>query len=118
MSDIVKNISTDEYKELLKQEGYMLVDFWATWCPPCRVMAPIIDQLAPQMQQITFVKIDVDQHPEPSLDFNVMSIPTFVLMKRKGDGTYDIVKKLIGATSAFDFKQHLENGIKEYEDKK
>jgi len=108
-----KSISLADFNELKKVKGVYLIDFWATWCPPCKVMNPIIDELTTDedLKSITFLNVDVDEQPELQTDFNVSSIPTFYLLNIKGDGSFDIstdvLGKYIGAKSKFDFKLDL-----------
>ena len=78
--------------EVLKSEKPVLVDFWATWCPPCRLLGPVIAEIAEE--QITSVKVgkvDVDEQKELASQFNIMSIPTMILFK---DGK--VVKEILG----------------------
>ena len=60
----------------------VLIDFWATWCGPCRMIAPIIEEIAAQRNDVIVGKIDVDQEQELAMQFRVTSIPTLVLMKK------------------------------------
>lgn len=108
-----QHLTTEEYKELLNKEGLVLIDFYAEWCPPCKMMSPIIDNLADdaEMQKITFVKIDVDKDPAPAGEFQVSSIPTFVLLKTSGDGKYEIVEKFTGGQDPLTFKSTLQKHI-------
>lgn len=88
------------------QEGVVLVDFWATWCGPCRMQSPIIDQLDEEMgDKVTFAKMDVDQNPETARQFRVMSIPTLMIKK---DG--QVVETLVGLHG----KEQLESILEKY----
>lgn len=71
----------------------VLVDFWATWCGPCRMVAPVLDEIAAERaDQLTIAKLDVDNNPTTARDFQVVSIPTLILFK---DGKP--VKRIVGA---------------------
>ena len=66
----------------MKSELPVLIDFWATWCGPCRMMAPIVEELAEEKEGVLKVaKVDVDEEPELATKFGIVSIPTLVLMK-------------------------------------
>lgn len=74
-------------------EGLVLIDFWATWCGPCRVQGPILDQLSEELDEdvVKITKLDVDENPATPQQFGIMSIPTLVLKK---DG--EVVEKMVG----------------------
>lgn len=78
--------------EVMKANGPVLVDFWASWCSPCRMQGPAIDQLAEAGYQA--VKVNVDEEPELAAQFQVMSIPTLILFK---DGKQ--VERMVGVQS-------------------
>ena len=79
-------------QEVLKSEKPVLVDFFATWCGPCKMLSPILEQVAAERSDIKVCKIDVDQEPELAARYNVMSIPTLMVVK---DG--QIVNQAMGA---------------------
>ena len=81
-------------KEVLDYKGTVMVDFYATWCGPCKMTGPIIEELATEKSDVKFVKVDVDQNQELSSQFNVFSIPTFIVFK---DG--QPVNQFVGAMS-------------------
>lgn len=92
---MAKILDDAEFKTLvLEAEGNVLVDFYATWCGPCKMMAPIIDELSEEATDYAVYKVDVDESPELAEKYNVMSIPTLVYFE-KGEA----VKKKVGALS-------------------
>ncbi|HLD18024.1 MAG TPA: thioredoxin [Patescibacteria group bacterium] len=68
-------------KEVLQASQPVLVDFWATWCGPCRMMGPIVEELAREMENLVVGKLNVDEASEIAQQYNILSIPTFVLFK-------------------------------------
>ena len=81
MSVITLNKDNFE-EEVLKSEKLVLVDFWASWCGPCRMMSPVIDQVAEEMgDNIKVGKINIDEERDLALQYDVMSIPTFIVFK-------------------------------------
>ena len=88
----VITITKDNYEEkVLKAEGKVLLDFWATWCGPCRMVAPIVGEIASETPGLTVGKINVDEEMELAVQFGIVSIPTLVVME-KGQ----MVNKTIG----------------------
>ncbi len=80
-------------KDVLKNDKPVLVDFTATWCGPCRMIAPIIEELASEYQgQATIGKLDVDENPETSMNFGIRSVPTLLIFKGG-----QVVDQIIGA---------------------
>lgn len=89
----VRNITESGYDEAVKT-GKVLVDFWATWCGPCKMQGALIDQkLVPEHPEIEVLKVNVDEEPALAARFGVMSIPTLILYK---DG--QVVDQLVGLT--------------------
>lgn len=78
--------------EVIQADKPVIIDFWAAWCGPCQMMGPVVEELADEIQDVKFGKINVDEQPELAAKFGVMSIPTFIMMK---DGKE--VKKTMGA---------------------
>ena len=76
-----KEVKSEAEFDALVSSGKVLVDFWATWCGPCRMIAPIVEQIAAERSDIIVGKIDVDQELELAQQFGIASIPTLVLMK-------------------------------------
>ncbi len=67
--------------EVLESEKPVLLDFWATWCMPCRMLSPTIDQIAEENPHIKVGKVNVDEEPELAAEFKIMSIPALIVMK-------------------------------------
>lgn len=84
------HLKSENFHEEIK-EGTVLVDFYATWCGPCKMLSPVIEELSKENPTISVIKIDVDEHEELAREYAVMSIPTVLLFK---DG--QIVKKQVG----------------------
>lgn len=78
-------------EEVLKSEKPVLLDFWATWCMPCKMISPIVDEIAEELPELKVGKVNIDEQPELASAFNVMSIPTLAVMK---DGK--IIKTMVG----------------------
>lgn len=73
--------------EVLKSGGTVLVDFYADWCGPCKMQAPIIDEVSRELGDVKFCKINIDEQPELAMEYGVMSIPTIMVVK-KGEVTF------------------------------
>ena len=87
-----QKINKNNFDEIRNKNGIVLLDFYADWCGPCRMVSPIIDEIAGERSDITVGKINVDENPELSNEFGVFSIPTLVVMK---DGA--VISKVAGA---------------------
>lgn len=99
--------STEEFDNLIAKEKLVLVDFWAVWCAPCRMIAPVIEKLADQYsEKITVAKVDVDNQQELSIRYGIQSIPTVILFK---DGK--IADKEIGVKPLTSFTKLLDSHI-------
>ena len=89
----VINIKKNNFQnEVLNSEMPVLLDFWAPWCGPCRMVSPIVDEIAAERGDIKVGKINVDEQPELARQFGIMSIPTLVVMKNG-----QIVNQAVGA---------------------
>ncbi len=79
---MVKVITNENFKtEVLESDKPVLIDFWASWCGPCRMLSPVIDKIAEERADIKVCKVNVDEQGELAQRFSVMSIPTVVAMK-------------------------------------
>lgn len=100
----VKHISSNEFEsEVLKSENVVLVDFYATWCGPCKTVAPILEEIAKEDRKIKIVKVDVDKSEDISAKYNVMYIPTLVIIK---DG--EEVDRIVGAAKKAEIQKMIE----------
>ena len=89
----VTNINKNNFQnEVLNSEKPVLLDFWAPWCGPCRMVSPIVDEIAAERGDIKVGKVNVDEQPELAAQFGVMSIPTLVVIKGGR-----VVNKTVGA---------------------
>ena len=105
MGQHTKTVTDDTFaNEVLEAEGPVLVDFWAEWCGPCRMVEPVLDEIAGEYQgKITIAKVNVDDNPELAQRYHVMSIPTMLVFSGG-----EISKKLVGAMGKTQLLQELD----------
>jgi len=88
-------ISSDQFQtEVLNQKSLVFVDFYADWCGPCKMTGPIVEELAKEIKDVKFVKVNVDENPDLASQYNIFSIPTFLIFK---DGK--VVHQFVGGRS-------------------
>ena len=78
---MVKEINAEEYSEIVNSSNPVVIDFHATWCGPCKVLSPILEELDDEIEGVEFVELDVDQHPQIAGQNQVMGVPTVVILK-------------------------------------
>jgi thioredoxin 1 len=103
MSDVTDN---NFQAEVIESERPVLVDFWAPWCGPCRVVAPVLEEIASERTDLRIVKLNVDENQQTAASFQVLSIPTLILFKGGQP-----VKTVIGAYPKKKLEQELEPAL-------
>ncbi|MFA6129871.1 MAG: thioredoxin [Candidatus Omnitrophota bacterium] len=94
-------------KEVLESSQLALVDFWAAWCGPCKMIAPHIDELAKEYAgRVKVGKVDVDTNPKVATEYGVMSIPTIIFFKNG-----KVFNQIVGAASKLDIKRKIEENL-------
>jgi thioredoxin 1 len=105
MSEPVSVNDSNFDQTVLQAEIPVLVDFWATWCAPCRMVAPVVEELATEYEgKVNFAKLDVDQNPKTASKYSVMSIPTLIVFKNG-----EPVSHVVGFRPKAELKQNLDS---------
>ncbi len=100
---IVQLTDSNFENEVTNYDGITLIDFYADWCGPCKIMSPMIDKLAEEnLEGIKVCKLNVDEAPNTASDFGIMSIPTILIIKNK-----EVVKSFVGVTEIEKIKEEL-----------
>ena len=99
----VMTVTKENFQEEVMQAGCpVLLDFWATWCGPCRMQGPIIDQLAASHSNVVFGKVNVDEEPDLASEYGITSIPTLIIFR---DGR--VIDQVTGVTSKASIERML-----------
>lgn len=77
------NLTKDNFDQVITDNELIVIDFWAEWCVPCRSFAPIFEQVSKQHPEFIFAKVNTEEQPELAADFNIRSIPTVMILRRK-----------------------------------
>jgi thioredoxin 1 len=100
----VKAVSQDDFAaEVIGEPGKVLVDFWAEWCGPCRMIGPVLEEISEDYPAVKFVKLNVDEAPAVAQQFNVMNIPTVLAFERG-----EVKQRVVGAMPKQKLLEELE----------
>ena len=107
MAGAITDVTDSNFQaEVLESETAVLVDFWAPWCGPCRMVAPILEEIAGERDDLKIVKLNTDENPHVSAQFEVLSIPTLILFKQG-----QVATKVIGAMPKKRLEAQLEPAL-------
>ncbi|HHY96739.1 thioredoxin [Acholeplasma equifetale] len=95
----------EDYNKLINQEGLVLVDYYATWCGPCKMLMPVLEQIATEKNDTKFIKVDIDEYREQAIKTGIRAVPTLVLYK---DG------KEVSRTSGYQPREKILEWLEEH----
>lgn len=108
MSDLVISVTNDSFdQEVLKSPDLVMVDFWATWCGPCKIVAPVVEELAKEYEgKARFAKVNTDENADLASKYNIRGIPTLIFFK---DG--EVKDQIVGAVPKAQLKSKIDSLI-------
>ncbi|MBC8413136.1 MAG: thioredoxin [Nitrospira sp.] len=106
MSDTVKIVTTDSFEEdVVKSSVVTMVDFWATWCGPCKIIAPVVEELAKEYgEKVNFTKVNTDENPDLASKYKIRGIPTLMFFKNG-----EILDQVVGAVPKAQLKSKIDS---------
>ena len=107
MADNISDVTDTNFQaEVLESETPVLVDFWAPWCGPCRLVAPVMEEIANERDDIRVVKVNTDENQQTAVQYQIISIPTMILFKNG-----EVAKKVVGAMPKARLESELEPAL-------
>lgn len=108
MSDAVVSVTNDTFEQaVLQSDGVVMVDFWATWCGPCKIVAPVVEELAKEYEgKASFAKVNTDENQDLASRFNIRGIPTLIFFKEG-----KVMDQIVGAVPKAQLKSKLDSLI-------
>lgn len=107
MAGAINEVTDNNFAaEVLESSLPVLVDFWAPWCGPCRIVAPHLEELNSEREDLTVVKLNVDENPATAAKYGIMSIPTLILFKNG-----QVAKQVVGALPKARLQQEIEPAL-------
>lgn len=103
---MVKNVTDAEAKEIIEKENYAIIDFYADWCGPCRFVSPIIDRLAEKYDNVSVLKVNVDENNVLATEHSIRGIPTVLFFKNG-----NLVDRLVGSAKEEDYDSKIKEMI-------
>jgi thioredoxin 1 len=104
--NVIEVTDTSFQAEVIESTDPVLVDFWAPWCGPCRMVAPVLEEIASERENLRVVKLNVDENQQTAAKFEVLSIPTLILFKNGA-----VAKKVVGAYPKKKLEAELEPAL-------
>ncbi len=106
MSDTVASVTSDNFEEtVLRAQNLVMVDFWATWCGPCKIVSPVVEELAKEYEgRVLVAKVNTDENPDLASRYNIRGIPTLMFFK---DGK--VADQIVGAVPKAQLKSKIDS---------